>query len=290
LFEDQEIAVYRTQPQYGRDFDFIGEAGGGIGLIGAELSTTELVQDGLLEARLVWGTRSAPGQDWAARLGLVSPSGSEAQWVDFEPCAGWPTSEWGADAVARGYGALRVDPFVEGGTYTVTVGLADPAMGARAGQPTPIGRVEVQAGERVFERPEIAVPVEVFFGDGLRLLGYDLQQEAGVLDVTLHWQAVQRMDVAYKFFVHLLDLETGELVAQVDVMPRGWTYPTTWWENDEVVSDEITLAVSDVPPGTYRVVIGVYDPDSGARLPVTEAADADKAKDHYVLLERLVLP
>jgi len=294
VYEDQEVVVYRTQPQYGRDFDFAVEMGDGIGVISARLAATSLAQGGWLEMDLVWGTRAAPGRDWLARLSLVSRSGSDVQWVDFEPCMGWSTSEWGTDGVARGHGALRADPFIEGGTYTVTVELVDPATGARAGQLLSVGQVEVQALRRVFERPEVEVPVEAFFGDGLRLLGYDLRPalwpEARGLDVTLHWQAMQRMEVAFKFFAHLLDLETGELVAQADVMPHDWTYPTHWWEKGEFVSDEITLSVSDVPAGVYRVVIGVYDPETGARLPITDAAGTGRAEDQYLLVERLALP
>jgi len=309
-FEDQYTVVYRTRPQYGQDFEFVGEAGDGIGVISAGLSVGALAQDGWLEADLVWGTRGVPKHDWLARLALVSPpnmkgsgatpssikgseatlSGLESQWVDFEPCEGWATSEWGADAVARGRGLLHVDPFVEGGTYTVTLALVDPDTNAPAGDPLSIGQVEVQTVQREFKRPEVEVPAEASFGDKLRLLGYDMEQSTGELDITLHWQALRRMEVAYKFFVHLLDVETGEPVAQVDFMPRDWTYPTHWWEQDEFVSDEITLAISDVPPGRYPVAIGVYNPDTGARLPVTEAAGVGAAENHYVLLKRLVLP
>ena len=150
--------------------------------------------------------------------------------------------------------------------------------------------MEVQAVERVFERPEVGVPAQALFGDALRLLGYDLQREARALHLTLHWQAGRRMEVAYKFFVHLLDPETGELVAQTDFMPREWGYPTTWWEKGEVVSDEIVLAASDVPPGAYRVTVGVYDPETGARLSVIGPNRAGEVEDHLVLIERLVLP
>jgi len=335
MFEDPDTVVYRTQPQYGQDFLFVEETGffpknpvsrpapatmgDGIGIISATLTgvrqdVRQDVWQGLptaagswLEATLVWGTRSAPGQDWLARLSLVSSSGSEAQWVDFEPCAGWPTSQWGTDGVARGYRVLHIDPFIEGGTYTVTVGLVDPATGARVDRALSVGQIEIQVVERAFERPEIKIPVEAIFGgagDTLQLLGYDLEihpppappgeggEDAGqALHLTLHWQARQRMEVAYKFFVHLLDPETGELVAQADVMPRDWTYPTTWWEKGEVVSDEIVLAVSDVPPGIYRVTIGVYNPETGARLPVTAGSGAGEPdQDQLMLLERLALP
>jgi hypothetical protein len=153
-FADQQTVVYRTQPQYGQDFEFVGELGDGIGVVRATLSSSSLAYDGVLEARLVWGTRSAPGRDWLARLALVSPAGEEVQWADLEPCAGWPTSQWGANGVARGSGALHLlmDVLIhtlpdEGGTYTVTVQLVDPVTGAHASQPFQVGRVEVQAAD-----------------------------------------------------------------------------------------------------------------------------------------------
>jgi hypothetical protein len=80
------------------------------------------------------------------------------------------------------------------------------------------------------------------------------------------------MDEAYKFFVHVVDPASEQLVAQADVMPRDWTYPTSWWEAGEVVSDEIVLSLTDVPEGIYRLYIGVYGADGG-RLPVSLGGD-----------------
>ena len=39
------------------------------------------------------------------------------------------------------------------------------------------------------------------------------------------------------------------------------------------IDDEHPIDVpADLPPGQYQVEIGVYDPNTGARLPVTDAA------------------
>jgi hypothetical protein len=180
---------------------------------------------------------------------------------------------------------LQVDPFAEGGVYTVTVGLLDPVTGVKAGEPLVVGQVEVQTVERVFETLEMEVESEAVFGALLRLLGYDLRQADDQVIMTLHWQALRRMDTAYKFFVHLVNPETGELVAQVDVMPYNWTYPTTWWEAGEIVSDEIAISLAGVPPGTYRLEIGVYPPDSGIRLPLTSGREPQQPPDRFVLPE-----
>jgi hypothetical protein len=90
------------------------------------------------------------------------------------------------------------------------------------------------------------------------------------LTITLYWQAVRRMDESYKFFVHLYDAETDELLAQKDAVPRGWSYPTNWWEAGEIVTDEARLSIGDLSPQDYELAVGVYNPDSGERLPVAE--------------------
>jgi hypothetical protein len=104
------------------------------------------------------------------------------------------------------------------------------------------------------------------------------------------------MDVPYKFFVHLVDprlaasVDTGELVAQADVMPRDWTYPTLWWETGEVVSDGIAVSLAGVPSGVYRLEIGVYDPDSGVRLPLTSGREPQQPPDRLILPEVVEVP
>jgi hypothetical protein len=71
--------------------------------------------------------------------------------------------------------------------------------------------------------------------------------------------------------VHLIDLATGAIVAQDDAVPRRWTYYTTWWERGEVVEDVIPLALDGVSPGEYGLLVGLYDPKTGERLPVYSA-------------------
>ncbi|MEW5958619.1 MAG: hypothetical protein AB1801_12885, partial [Chloroflexota bacterium] len=47
--------------------------------------------------------------------------------------------------------------------------------------------------------------------------------------------------------------------------------PTNLWETGEVVIDDITLSLADVPPGEYTPVVGLYDLTSGVRLAVPGA-------------------
>jgi hypothetical protein len=105
-------------------------------------------------------------------------------------------------------------------------------------------------------------------GQAILLPAYQVQQDsASSLRLTLYWQALRRMDVSYKVFVHMVDQSTGAIVAQNDSVPRRWTYPTTLWEPGEVVADTVMLSLDGVPKGRYRLQVGLYDPTNGERLP-----------------------
>ena len=76
---------------------------------------------------------------------------------------------------------------------------------------------------------------------------------------------------------------SGEIVAQADVIPRGWTYPTNWWERGEVVEDKVVLSLKEVPSGEYELYVGWYDMDTGQRLPVN-LQTGDPVPDRSVFL------
>ncbi|MSP12201.1 MAG: hypothetical protein EXR62_04495 [Chloroflexi bacterium] len=125
---------------------------------------------------------------------------------------------------------------------------------------------------RLFQAPVISHPVDVRLGQGIGLLGYDLEKDhiqPGVdVALTLYWKALTAQDQNYKVFVHLLD-ENGKLWGQYDGPPVCWNYPTSNWFLGEIVPDRIHLASqAEIPAGRYRLFIGMYQQNSGQRLPV----------------------
>jgi len=141
MYEDQRTIVYRTELRYGRDFELSQTMGDGIGVIGG---TATLSQDRKLEIKAVWGTADVPTRDWETRVTLAAPSGVEIQLGSFVPCAGWPTGQWGKDAVVRGHGTLEIPVSVESGVYTVTLTLVDTATGMSPARPVAIGQTEIE--------------------------------------------------------------------------------------------------------------------------------------------------
>jgi 4-amino-4-deoxy-L-arabinose transferase-like glycosyltransferase len=119
-------------------------------------------------------------------------------------------------------------------------------------------------------------PIRAQFGDSLVLVGGDFPirtlHPGQTLTYTLHWQALSSIGRDYTVFNHLVDAE-GNLRAQQDNMPLMNRYPTSMWDPDEIVMDPYTVPLpSDLEPGPYTLRIGLYEPETGQRLPLKDEA------------------
>jgi len=131
-------------------------------------------------------------------------------------------------------------------------------------------------------------PLRARFGEGLHLLGYrlyDSEVESGsIIRLTLRWQAKERIGQDYKVFVHLLDGE-GRIVAQRDSEPVGGSRPTSGWGIGEEIWDNCGIMLpKELPSGEYQLVVGMYDPTSGERLPIY-GIDGERLPGDRVLLD-----
>ncbi|MBN1977788.1 MAG: hypothetical protein JW918_10330 [Anaerolineae bacterium] len=281
-YEDDEVLVYSTTHVVGEDCPLLHDLGMGLWMVEVGLSTEGVRPGDVLAVEVVWGTTASPGADFQVEMALVDEKGDAGQAERFALSPGWPADEWPENTIARARYSLVVDRWLDGGTYSVVLGLVQD--GRPVGQGVEAGKVEVQLPERGFAVPVMAQEVGATFGGDLCLLGYDLEVEAGSLHVTLHWQALRRMDVSYTMFVHVFDPATGEIVSQADVVPYGYTYPTAWWEAGEVLSDEVTVSLEEVLPGTYGLAVGVYNADTGERLAISGQPSSFAVDDRRLFL------
>ncbi|MFN2169291.1 MAG: protein O-mannosyl-transferase family [Anaerolineae bacterium] len=116
------------------------------------------------------------------------------------------------------------------------------------------------AGPAAQGQPEHALDGQL--AGAVALGGYDLypdQPRPGEgLQISLYWQALRPLEERYHSFVHLID-GAGKRVAQSDHQPGGVYYPTTLWHLGERLRDDHYLTVpADAPPGTYRLLAGMY--------------------------------
>ncbi len=127
------------------------------------------------------------------------------------------------------------------------------------------------------------------FGEEVKLSGYSLDEEevpAGrPLKVTLFWQAPHRVSEDYTVFVHVLD-DRHRKWGQQDARPNDGGYPTTLWEEGELVIDRYRPSIDPcASPGRYTLMAGLYSFVTGERLIVS-----DRGLDFAALGQFQVLP
>ncbi len=111
--------------------------------------------------------------------------------------------------------------------------------------------------------------IDATLGSAIRLHGADVMRREGALIVQLVWQSLAPLATSEKVFVHLVGPD-GSVLAQSDALPADG-YGTEQWVEGEVVIDEHRLPLRpDLPPGDYRLRVGMYDPATGARLPASD--------------------
>lgn len=91
------------------------------------------------------------------------------------------------------------------------------------------------------------------------------------LTVNLAWQALQPIDFDYNVFIHAEDAD-GNRVAQWDGQPTwgGEPYPMAAWRVGEIIVDDYVLELNPAAPPVQRVYIGLYNWQTGERLPVND--------------------
>ncbi len=249
--------------------------------------TAQIEQGQPLLVQAKWAATEHPTRDYACRLSLRDRSGTTIQ-SQTEPIAkSYATSLWPTDAVVASRYQMMLDSLLSPGRYDLVIAVFDPQTGEGFGEfVLPLG-IEIEEKERSYAVPAMQAELDVSFGGQMRLLGYDLSREEGGLRLGLHWQALQQMEEDYRVFVHLFDPATEVIVAQDDAMPRQNQYPTSWWAEGEVVSDEIILSLKDLSPGRYRLALGVYDPQTLDRLAAV-GPDGAPVADNRVILDEEV--
>jgi hypothetical protein len=124
----------------------------------------------------------------------------------------------------------------------------------------------------IFGDPELASSGINSSNGWIRLEGYALSPETtpgGELLLALRWESLRPMDKDYQVFVHLLNAN-NEKLAQRDGQPVQWLRPTSTWQPGEKIIDRYGMLLpDDLPSGSYTIAVGLYDPVSGQRLPIS---------------------
>jgi mannosyltransferase len=121
---------------------------------------------------------------------------------------------------------------------------------------------------------EVVTPSTAVFGDAVRLPGFRLLPTEPTSEKILwvYWQPIQPTAKPLKVFVHLEGgfnpATNGPVWSQDDHYPQKGHVNTDSWRPGTLYRDVYILPVRGLPKGDYALTIGLYDPDTGARLRV----------------------
>lgn len=141
------------------------------------------------------------------------------------------------------------------------------------------------------------VPPDEISGEKLAVLGGSIELAAArvfvppeptaELTVWLYWRPLQKTEQSLKIFVHLvgdINPATGTpLWSQADHFPQQGRVMTNNWQTDNLYRDVYALNLRDVPAGTYQLMVGFYNPETGERLITANGVDS-------IVIEEIVLP
>lgn len=272
-----------------------------IALRGYPLLPDRLDTPGALTVELYWSALSSPSSDYIVRLTLVDADGKTPASLSAMPFEGrYPTTSWALNQVWHDRYLIAVPAQSQARVVTVYLSLYPIGKGRdlveavehdeSLGTHVELGTVKLRAAQPAVYQPPTTI--DAAFGDEIRLTGFDAPAtlaSASQVSLGLYWQGLRIPQDAYTVFVHLIGPD-GQLVTQADSPPQAGRYPTNAWDSAEQVEDKHDLILPDnLLPGEYQLMVGLYRPSDGQRLPVRRA-DGTEWANSAVVLRRYVIP
>lgn len=270
VYEDQTLAVYdiRTPLPYLYDGSAVS--------LGAEAALARfdvLPGEGESEwrIRVLTASRVSSPHPLPCQITLEGEDG---------PVSTWPIEMFAGQTAALVKGdlwledvALSLPHDLEAGTYRWLLSCANGGL-----YTSPDALVVEDGGRCSLLRRQM----DLRYGEFILLEGYRWWTMGADLHLVLQWEALGRPTADYKVFVHLLDAG-GEVVRQYDAMPCNWNCPTSQWQAGDIFPDQALISLWGLPPGEYRLAVGLYHPETLERLPVRGPAGAEYPDSYPIL-------
>jgi hypothetical protein len=242
------------------------DRGHNLSLLAADVETETARPGDVVWLTLYWRADAAPAEPPELVLEVFGREVDRiANLHSYHGRGLFPATLWPLGAVVADRFAVRVDGDAAAPVLARVFARVD---GGRPG-------IEVATVTIVPHNPPPAPDTwQAELGDHIALASAEIvpaqAQPGQTVRVDVRWYVPRgRPEQDYTTLVHLGQPDQPPL-STGDSPPLGGDYPTRAWRNGETIDDDYRLLVpADLPPGRYPVWLGMYDPATGQRLPVT---------------------
>ena len=255
-----------------------------------------------IDVQLAWFTQRPLSHNDNVSLRLLNQAGEVvSQWdgqpgYGFNPASQWPLGQWQSDWLALSLPASGLVEPLALVAYLYDVNTLAIRLQRGLGQvQSNGGGLSWQGYEPLAALPDLIMGETALFSQNdqpiITLRGYQRQQSAQQLTLTFYWESTRAVPTNYTRFVHLLPAnQSAPPLAQADSMPRGNSYPTSQWLPGQIIEDQVMIDTSQLPPGNYQIVVGLYENlgDHFPRLTAVSVA-GDPWENNGVVLEEMVI-
>lgn len=224
---------------------------------------------------LYWQAQAAITPSYTVTLSLADSAGvTRAEWAGLPAAGNFPTTRWLPGDIIRDPWALTLPAHVPAGKYKLLVSL-------RPEQAVELASAQVVGRPRTFKADAVDLKLAAQFGNNIELTGLwgavsgdRLAFSAGEpLLFTLVWHCLTPVAADYTVTAQLLNAQ-NEVLAQQDSVPLNGGAPTTSWAAGEIIPDQIKLDIpANLGEGNYRLLIALYNSQSGERLKLIGGED-----------------
>jgi len=240
--------------------------GQGLSLLAADVETETAHPGDVVWLTLYWRADAAPPAPPELVLEVFGRDVDRiANLHSYHGRGLFPATLWPVGAIVADRFAVRVDADAAAPVLARVFARVD------GGEPG----VEVATFSVVPHEPPPAPDAwQALLGDHIALVSAEIVpaqvRPGAVVRIDVRWYVPRgRPQQDYTTLIHLGQPDRPPL-STGDSPPLGGSYPTRAWANGETIDDNYRLVIpADLPAGRYPVWIGMYDPASGARLPVT---------------------
>lgn len=272
-----------------------------IKLVGYEVDLSPRLPGEPVEVTIIWQALKTMSRAYVGSVHVLDNDMTTWSQIDHPLGSGYyPNVLWAPGEVIEDRYQLPLHSFIAAGRYRLKLSVYDYTDGQfdfltfdpnDNASPTDLFLGHIRVLDEAAARPP-SRPRQVTLGEQIQLLGFDLDSgpfsTAATFDLALHWQAVAPPAADYTVFTQLIGPD-DQVWAQQDNQPQGGSYPTMAWPPNERVVDRYRLNLNPgAPRGEYRLLVGMYDLNTGQRLPAVDEA-GQSLPDSAILLTTLFL-